>query len=68
MNRQREVAIAKRCQILCGQHESIVTSCPCEYPGACRLSADRRRELVRHPQVQQMAAKNFKLMAESEDA
>ena len=67
MENRREIAVAKRCQLLCGSGDRIQTSCPCRNPSECQLTSERRRELASHPDVVKTMSINFKTLDEECD-
>lgn len=58
VSKQRELAIAKRCQMLTGSYDGATRSCDCYFE--CRLSEDQQESLREHSDVKKAKKRNQK--------
>lgn len=49
----REIAIAKRCQLITGSFDGDECCCPCEGPADCQFVSEQRELLKNLPEIQE---------------
>lgn len=65
---ERELAQARRCQLLTGSHNMTdhPFACDCEGPSMCHLSKNQRDRLKEHPAVQETNDNNLEKWVDSQ--